>query len=84
MPSNQWGDFYVETGGQVPSPNRKFDVETVPSPPTFNANNGISSTENFLENGLQPESIQQGEPLLTSTPVIAGTGPQTFYAGVTK
>jgi hypothetical protein len=41
----------------------------------FNFDNSVTSTQNFLQNELQPESAQEGVPSLTSTPVLAGVTP---------
>jgi hypothetical protein len=43
--------------------------ETVPAPATFNYDETITSTQQMLENTLQPESAQQGLPA-KSAPVV--------------
>jgi hypothetical protein len=47
--------------------------QTKPAPPTFNAANGITSTREFLQNVLQPESAQQGQPAANSPNTYSGT-----------
>ncbi|MFZ3278164.1 MAG: hypothetical protein WB249_13715 [Candidatus Sulfotelmatobacter sp.] len=65
------------------NPGPAANVEqTVPAPPTFNETNTITSTQQMLENELQPESAQQGQPAQNSVVSISAGLPasalQTF------
>jgi len=84
--SNQWGPYGPDNSdGQLPLGNIAENVaETVPSPPTFNAANGISSTQEYLEKVIAVDSAQQGAPALNAAPVLAGTTGimvNNWYAG---
>jgi len=69
---NNWGPYFTESSGQVSSPQNSPDTETVPNPADYNLADSISSTENFLQNELQPESSQQGLPALSNPLPYAG------------
>jgi hypothetical protein len=48
------------------------NVEQVnPAPPTFNAANGVTSTQEFLQS-IAPESAQQGSAALNAPQTFAG------------
>jgi hypothetical protein len=59
---------------------------TVPQSPsgaiTQNTGRSESATETFVSSLVQTE--QQGTPILSTAPMIAGTGPQPFYSGNTS
>ncbi len=62
MATNQWGPIYSESDGVVNSPDNRFDVENLPSPPAFNAADGESSTESFVSGSVQ--TTQHGSPAI--------------------
>ena len=70
MATNQWGPIYSESDGVVNSPDNRFDVENLPSPPAFNSADGESSTESFVSGSVQ--TTQHGSPAISTAPVIAG------------
>jgi hypothetical protein len=69
----------MSNGNDTPAPASNV-AETVPAPPTFNAANGITSTQEFLENVLQPESAQQGQPAANAPVSISNLPPASLQA----
>jgi len=88
MPSNNWGPWfpastfsYPPTGvptAPAPAPQSPSGSVTNEAAP-YNFNNSVTSTQEYLENVLAPESVQQGAAALSNPTVYAGNVGTSSY-----
>src|SRR5208283_2895827 len=89
MPTNNYGPWYTTASGGGSGAVSNPSLQTPPQSPsgsvtgesaTFNYNETITSTEEYLTNILEVDSTQQGTPTLnaTSQVVLAGVSPSNL------
>jgi hypothetical protein len=63
------------------NPGAASNIEqTNPAPPVFNAANGITSTQEFLENVLEVQSAPAGQPAANAPVSISNLPPASLQA----
>ena len=84
MPSNQWGPWYSTASGGGSGSVNNPSLQNPPQSPsgsvtgqaaTWNNANGETSTQYYLDAVLNVYAPQQGTPILTVAPVLAGLQP---------
>jgi hypothetical protein len=69
----------MSNGNDTPGPAANVPQST-PQPPVFNAANGITSTQEFLENVLEVQSAPAGQPAANAPVSISNLPPESLQA----